>query len=99
MTDKKDETASPGYGFGCLVVLAVIGAVVWFWLLPNKYRYSIEYDVATEKVYVQEKPHDCEWEKAPLGNKYCHFEKHVEPVKDDSGKVTAVYVGWEKVEE
>ena len=37
--------------------------------------------------------------KAPLGSKYCHFEKAVNPIKDENGKVVEVYVGWTRVGE
>lgn len=87
---------------GTLVGLAVLGgmaAAIWFWIVPDKYRYAVEYDVPSEKVYVQDKPHDCEWEKAPLGNKYCHFERRVAPSMNDKGVVTEVYINWDKVAE
>lgn len=59
-------------------------------------RLCEQYEVPKDKVYVEPKPHDCEWGKAPLGNKYCDFEKEVVTDRDAHGNVTAVYVSWNK---
>jgi len=70
------------------------------WLAPEStFGYAEKYNVPESKVHVDPKPHDCEWGKAPIGNKYCHFEKTVSAVRDSQGKVMAVYVGWEKKED
>ena len=70
------------------------------WLAPeSKFGYAEKYEVPENKVYIETKPHDCEWGKAPLGNKYCHFEKTVHTDTDSHGKVTAVYVSWEKIQD
>ena len=39
--------------------------------------YAMQNDVPSERVYIQRKPHDCEWMSAPLGDKHCHYEKSV----------------------
>ena len=54
--------------------------------------YAEKYHIPLSKVYVDPRPHDCEWDKAPIGSKYCHFEKVISTDKNEHGTVTAVYV-------
>jgi hypothetical protein len=83
-----------------LVILWYGGIEVLIWLAPeNRYGYGLKYTDSPDQVFIQPKPHDCEWGKAPLGNKYCHFERQISFDKDEHGKVKAVYVNWEKVQE
>jgi hypothetical protein len=63
-----------------LVVAMFIG--VFLWSLPGtiwhaKWRYAATYDIPSSQVYVEEKPHDCAFLAAPLGEKYCHHERTV----------------------
>jgi hypothetical protein len=70
------------------------------WLAPEStFGYAAKYNLPNDKVYIEPKPHDCEWDKAAIGNKYCHFEKTVLTEKNSQGKVTAVYVNWERKED
>ena len=70
------------------------------WLAPeSKFGYVVKYGLPDSKVSIEPKPHDCEWGKAPIGSKYCHFEKIVLTDKNEHDKVTAVYVNWEKVQD
>ncbi len=65
-------------GILAIVALAwsVLGAI-WH----SKWRYAAEYSVRTEDVYVQSEPHDCAFFAAPLGGKYCHYERTVSTVR------------------
>jgi hypothetical protein len=84
--------------FTVIVPLVVLEGAMW--LTPeSKFGYASKYGLPDNKVFVQSKPHDCEWGKAPIGSKYCHFEKIVLTDKNEQGKVTAVYVNWEKVQD
>jgi len=54
----------------------------WLWSLPgqiwySKGRYAWAYVIPESDVYIQEKPHDCAFLAAPLGEKYCHYERIV----------------------
>ena len=62
-------------------------------------QYSLQYGTDTNHVYIEPKPHDCDFDKAPRGDKECHFDRIV--TTDNSGKdrKVTVYVGWQKVEE
>jgi|HubBroStandDraft_1064217.scaffolds.fasta_scaffold153407_2 hypothetical protein len=55
---------------------------IWLWSLPgeiwhSKWRYSTFYDIPESEIYVPDKPHDCAFLAAPLGEKYCHYERNV----------------------
>jgi hypothetical protein len=43
----------------------------------SKWRYAALYDVGSRDVFIQKKPHDCEFLAAPLGVKYCDYERTV----------------------
>jgi hypothetical protein len=69
-------------GLGCLwsvVVLIGIGVASWYywpdaWTWNNLW-YSIQYGVRIDQVTIDKKPHDCDWNTAPLGSKNCHYEE------------------------
>lgn len=42
-----------------------------------KWRYAAEYGIPSSQVYVQNAPHDCAFLAAPLGVKYCQYERTV----------------------
>lgn len=69
------------------------------WLFPeSKFGYTMEYNLADDKVIIESKPYDCEWDTAPLRAKHCPYEKTVQ-TQTQNGKVTAVYVRWQKVQD
>src|SRR5262249_8320141 len=70
--------------FGVLLVgVGVLALIAWFvWiLLPDnwtaKIRYSVEYSVSTDHVHWSNPPTNCDWSRAPLGDKGCHYRKTV----------------------
>jgi hypothetical protein len=48
--------------------------------------YALKYNTVKEAVHVSSKPHDCDFFRAPLGVKSCHYKKEiqVEPWHPDS---------------
>jgi hypothetical protein len=60
------------------IYLIIVGLFAWFVLLPyswtNAIRYAIKFKVAVNQVHTDDKPSDCDWTRAPLGNKGCHFK-------------------------
>lgn len=61
-----------------LFLLVLLG--VWSFLSDvwhSKWRYGLTYSVESDKVIIEEKPHDCDFLAAPLGNKYCDYEREV----------------------
>jgi hypothetical protein len=53
---------------------------------------SLQYNTSTV-VYDSQRPHDCDFMHAPIGNKDCHYER----VYYKDGKV--LHVGWNKVDD
>ena len=79
-TPKTDDLDAEGwfYAVGGIGFLIFVGWSV-FSVLPNKWtdpiRYSLEYDINWKQVESESKPTECDWGRAPLGGKGCHFEK------------------------
>lgn len=56
--------------------------VMFFRFVPgdiwhSRWRYGLTYDIPSSEVYVQKKPHDCNFLAPPLGAKYCDYERVV----------------------
>jgi hypothetical protein len=56
-----------------IVYLSSLPGRMWH----SKWRYTWEYDIPESDVSVQDEPHDCEFLAAPLGEKYCHYDRSV----------------------
>jgi hypothetical protein len=97
-------------------LLCVGYAVYYFFFAPENGRLHDKYSVvATERIYVQPKPHGCAFDDAPLGDKHCHYRKHTvvysedrQIVERDGSRAGTAYpscapwsveVTWEKIEE
>jgi hypothetical protein len=52
----------------------------------------------SKNVHVDKQPTDCEWSDAPIGDKNCHYKKNVYEETNAHGRVTDVWITWEKVE-
>ena len=89
-----------GWGFWILVILAfVFWGDIWY----SKLAYAMSYNVSRGHVYIDWKPHDCDFWKAPIGEKECHYKRVVNTVEKatskeklpimsfDSGKTWVVY--------
>jgi hypothetical protein len=86
--------------WGVVIVGGMIG--VGYWLTPEVDRLAEQYHVSKDKIIIEPKPHGCDFDDAPLGNKHCHYEKAVDVERACPGpgcRVTAVYESWRKVEE
>lgn len=99
-----NKVLKPLIYIGIVIVFVVTAIVVVPEIIiriapESAYGYAFKYDVSPDQVDVEPKPHDCEFMKAPVGNKYCHFEKEVDTVKDERGEITGVLVHWNKVKE
>jgi hypothetical protein len=62
--------------FGWLIVSSWVGAA-WH----SKCRYAVQYGVSFDKIDISDKPHDCAFLAAPLGEKYCHYERVVSTIR------------------
>ena len=65
--------------WGALIVWTFmsLSGIVWH----SKLRYALQYDTGVREVNVATKPHDCEFWAAPLGNKYCHYERRISTLR------------------
>lgn len=85
-----------------VVVMAVGIPILMYWGTSEEERLASKYNIPPKNVFIQPKPHGCDFGDAPLGDKHCHFEKvvDVERTCPDSGcAVKYVYVSWKKVDE
>jgi hypothetical protein len=83
-------------GFGMLWV------VFLYFFRPQTYYgilYGILYGTDEKNVSYIPKPHDCDFDKAPQGNKECHFERRVNVEAALANNPVKVTVTWEKVQE
>jgi hypothetical protein len=66
---------------GCLAFAGI--ADMW----NSKLRYSSWYNVGYDQVTIQKKPTDCNFFRAPMGEKGCHYDRQVTIVKVDNSNV------------
>jgi hypothetical protein len=57
--------------------------------------YALQNGVDPDRVTIMPEPHDCDFTKAPLGDKECHYEKVVTKLRDEHGDY--VIVDWKRV--
>lgn len=79
-----------------------IGYLIYWVFQSEQSKLADKYNIPEKQVFVQPKPHGCDFNDAPLGNKHCHYEKSVDVIRAcdrPDCKVTTVYVSWRKVEE
>jgi len=68
---------------------AIVAWVIVAWLVfegldglwHSKWRYSWSYSVDPAQVTMEKKPTDCDFLRAPLGEKECHYERQVSTVR------------------
>jgi len=108
MAEQKTSNSSL-VGFGILVLLTAM-FYLYSWITDGKVWYAFQYSANLNQVDRPNKPHDCEWFSAPLGNKNCHYEataivyksgtdKDGKPVRSyDAGKTwTYLVEGWDVI--
>jgi len=65
-------------------------------LWHSKFRYEVEYSVAADKVIVATHPHDCAFLAAPLGEKYCHYEREVSTLRWATSTTGNPIASWDE---
>lgn len=85
----------------CLVLYIISSSHITSIFPQSPWAYAMQYDTESQYVVIDPKPHDCEFFKAPIGSKYCHFNRKVTTRIDNESLVrkTFVYVSWDKVPE
>jgi hypothetical protein len=78
-TAVKDQwsTAQAVVGIFVLAGVWTIFDDIWH----SKWRYALSNNAETDKVIVDNVPHDCAFIAAPLGEKYCHYDRVVSVVR------------------
>jgi hypothetical protein len=66
-----------------LIFLGLIFGGMRLW--DSSLRYAFQYGVNLSDVNKDPKPHDCDWLKAPIGDKECHCEVDVTKTKVSTG--------------
>lgn len=87
-SQKTDQTQGCGLVVA-VVIIAAIGYGIYFFLVPDNEKLASKYNVPVERVAALPEPHGCAYNDAPLGNKHCHYAKHVY-VYDQNGQVLQV---------
>ena len=64
----------------------VVLVAIFLWYLAvdlwhAKWRYALAYDTDSANVIVDKMPHACAFLAAPLGEKYCHYDREVSTVR------------------
>ena len=92
-----DRMFNAGVG---LCVIAFLGWLTVAFIFPDnsELKYAFLYRTSLANVALLDRPTDCDWDRAPLGNKACHYKKSVSTrqwakstegkpiVSDDNGK-------------
>lgn len=81
-----------------ILFLAIPVGVVCYLFFPTHW-YAFMNATDTNRVHIEAEPSDCDFLKAPIGTKSCHFEKRVTTETDSTTGKVSVYVFWEKIED
>ena len=77
-----------GFCLYCLPPLTQYGAVrCW---------YSLQYSISPNTVTIAPKPHDCDYDWSPLGNKGCHYSKHITTVRTAKTTYGAAVISYDE---
>jgi len=68
-----------------------------YWFFPATW-YATWYNTDVDQVHIEAEPRDCDFLKAPLGNKECHYEKQVDAQTDPKTGKVRVDIHWNRVE-
>ena len=90
----KDKWSTPQ-----LILMILAG--LFFWALPQdiwhaKWRYALANGISSDKVTIAPRPHDCAFLAAPLGEKYCHYERDVMTVRWSTSTEGKPIVSWDE---
>jgi len=58
--------------YSLVLIVFLVPLVSWAWY--SQFRYSIQYDVPMSQVIAAKEPHDCDFLKAPIGDKECSYD-------------------------
>jgi hypothetical protein len=78
---RKHKAALFTSAIAVVLLYTYIGDIAIYVMPTAIYGYARKYGIAWVRVTIAQRPHDCEWDSAPLGSKHCHYESQVGTVK------------------
>ncbi len=84
------------------LALIVAGLLISEIFKPEKEKLAEQYNISPEHVTIEPKPHGCDFNDAPLGEKHCHFRENVFTIRECDNptcRVREVVASWKKVSE
>jgi hypothetical protein len=75
-----EEAVKNKFAVLSFVIFGAVLILVWDGLEDmwhSHWRYSAAYGLPTSNIEIAPKPHDCSFLEAPIGEKYCHYERTV----------------------
>ena len=77
LAEAVDAIARIFSGYALVAVIGIVMAGAWAIFGPAEDQLISKYDLHVGHVQVANKPNDCKFETAPLGQKNCHYEKRI----------------------
>lgn len=82
--------------FAVALLFALFGQVAPLVFPESQWAYELKYNTDEKHVYIASKPTDCDWTRAPLGDKGCRYEKTIEMVRySTDAKTGKPIVTWD----
>jgi len=75
----KNKSSSVGIVFMIAILIWACDALTDLWY--SRWRYAATYGISESSVQITSKPHDCNFLAAPIGEKYCHYDRIVSFVR------------------
>lgn len=75
----KDKSSSVQWLLSVAFVMWLVSLAGSIW--HAKWRYELQYGLSSDKVNVATTPHDCGFLTAPIGEKYCHYDRVISTVR------------------
>jgi hypothetical protein len=81
---KVEAAVKEKWSSAVIVGWMILGAFLWdvpgnMW--HSKWRCAATYSISSDNVVVEKHPHDCAFLAAPLGEKYCHYDREVSTLR------------------
>ncbi len=63
------------------IAICVLAVAFWKDIWYSRLAYKLYYSVDDSKLSIERKPHDCDFWKAPIGEKDCHYKRTVSAIE------------------
>ena len=94
-----EQTVKDKWSSVTMIGWLFLGALLWnvpgqIW--HAKWRYALSYGVSSDKVFGGYHPHNCAFLAAPLGEKYCHYEREISTLRWSTSTTGNAIVSWDE---